>query len=264
MIKTSVFIIGILLLAQAAMAQFYYGDYSVRVEVEGNGFAHFTEIYFEDGLNPPQGEPTYGWDGCCDALLTIGNPNQPHVFTKVVVPGTPPVNNHRMSINGLPHLYETTIVPLGFLPGTLAQYSFTFEELWRLPAGVTVEFQDLTQNVTQDLLLDSTYTTWGAVSDDEDRFELHFSPENVTSVESETTNQPKVWIDSENIFLGGLDSNLPHEIRMYDVLGKVLLEKSMVSGETKTLLSRKAAPRGIYILEIVSGKETRNTVKISL
>jgi hypothetical protein len=51
---------------------------------------------------------------------------------------------------------------------------------------------------------------------------------------------------------------------MYDVLGKVLLEKSMVSGETKAILSRNAQPKGIYILEIVSGKETRNTVKIRL
>ena len=262
--KRILFTLGLLFSANLTMAQFFYGDYSVRVEVEGNSYAHYTEIYFEDGLNPVQSEPTYGWDACCDALFQIGNVNQPHVFTNVVSPGTPPLNNNRISINGLPHLYETTVVPLGFLPGELAQYNFTFEELWRLPAGVTVEFRDLEQNVNQDLLTDSTYTTWGAVSDPENRFELHFFPENVTSVKPQRTTNPKVWVGADELMIGGLDPLVSHEVRVYDLLGKAILREKFDAGETNARLMRNGMPKGIYILEIVSENFERNTVKISL
>lgn len=144
----------------------------MRVEVEGNSFAHFTTVYFSDD---PQSALTYGFDPCCEAQFLLGNVDQPHVYTEVVAPPAPP-NNTRLSINGLPLLFEPISVPLGFYPGTLAQYDFTFKELYRLPAGVTVELEDIAQEVTQDLLQDSVYSTWGAPSDDELRFLVHFNP----------------------------------------------------------------------------------------
>ena len=44
-----------------------YGDYAVTVDVSGNGFAHYTTIYFDDESWDPQNPPTFGWDACCDA-----------------------------------------------------------------------------------------------------------------------------------------------------------------------------------------------------
>lgn len=262
--KTIAFTISILLSTQFAWAQFFYGDYSVRIEVAGNSYAHFSEVYFEDGLNPVQSEPTYGWDGCCDALLTMGNPWQPHVFTQVVVPGTPPANNHRLSINGLPHLFEHTIVPLGFLPGELAQYHFTFKELFRLPTGVTVELEDLSLNVTQDLLLDSTYSTWGAVSDDEERFALHFYPENITSIKDGTPQQPHVWIGADRVVASNLGSTTNQHVALYDMLGRTVWEKGLIQGINEVSIPRTGVESGIYILVVTSSNNTRNTVKISL
>lgn len=262
--KTIPIAIGILLFSQNVMAQFYYGDYSVRVEVEGNAFAHFTEVYFEDGLNPVQSEPTYGWDGCCDALLTMGNPWQPHVFTQVVSPGTPPANNHRLSINGLPHVYEHTIVPLGFLPGELASYDFTFEELFRLPPGMTVELEDLSLNITQDLLLDSTYSTWGAVSDDEERFAIHFYPENITSIRMDEQPDAHVWVGSEKVVVGNLSVKQYQNIALYDMLGRMVWEDEIKPGENEISISISGLHAGVYILDITSEKGTRKTVKISL
>lgn len=262
--KTITITISILLLSQFAWAQFYYGDYSVRIEVSGNSYAHFSEVYFEDGLNPVQSEPTYGWDGCCDALLTMGNPWQPHVFTQVVVPGTPPANNHRLSINGLPHLFEHTIVPLGFLPGELAQYNFTFKELFRLPPGVTVELEDLSLNVTQDLLLDSTYSTWGAVSDDEERFAIHFYPENVTSIREDEDQLPYVWIGADRVVASNLNSSSNQHVALYDMLGRTIWEQDLTRGINEVSIPRIGVENGIYILDVTSSNNKRKTVKISL
>ncbi len=261
--KTSALVVSILLSAQFATAQFFYGDYSVRVEVEGNGFAHFTEIYFEDGLNPPQSVPTYGWDGCCDALLNMGNEWQPHVFTQVVAPPAP-TNNHRLSINGLPHVFEHTEVPLGFLPGELAEYHFTFEELWRLPAGMTVELEDNSLAVTQDLMTDSTYSTWSAVSDDEERFTLHFYPENVTSINTTTKRKARVYSDGESIVVSGLDLKQNGQVNLYDITGRTIQQHGVNVKTTRKRIPASGLSRGLYVVEIIEGKTKRQTLKISI
>lgn len=240
-----------------------YGDYAVKVDVAGNGFAHQTIVYFDDESWSPDFFPTYGWDGCCDALLVLGNSNQPQIFTQVVAPPAP-LNNHRLSINGLPHLFEQTDVPLGFLPGTLAQYTFNFTELYTLPIGVTVELEDLTQNVTQDLLLDSSYVTWGAVSDDEERFILHFYPANVTSIDSRAEFGSRIIVKNHSggLSIAGLADCAGATVRLLDALGNVVWTKQLLNGMEDLLIELNAASKGIYILEFISPKNERKAVKV--
>lgn len=262
--KHIVIVIGLTLFVQASYAQ--YGDYSVRVEVEGNSYAHFTEIYFEDdGWNPPTTIPTYGWDGCCDALLNLGNPWQPQVFTQVVAPPVP-INNHRISINGLPHVFEHTEVPMGFLPGELAQYTFTFEELYTLPLGMSVELEDHAQNVVQDLLIDSVYTTWGAVSDDEARFTLHFYPENVTSTSGQyaRTQTLTAWSNEEMLVIGGLETSGPKTAKLTDMFGRVVWEGLISEGKNDVIVNRNQLASGVYIFELITKKTKRQSLKISI
>lgn len=241
-----------------------YGDYAVKVDVVGNGFAHSSIVYFDDESWDPLLAPTYGWDPCCDALLVMGNANQPHIFTEVVAPPASP-NNHRLTINGLPHLFEPTDVPLGFLPGTLAQYTFTFKELYTLPVGVTVELEDLAQNVTQDLILDSTYVTWGATSDNEARFILHFYPENVTGANG--PNDPFSNIRIENYpgqtSILGLQSIPNPQIRLVDMLGTVVWSQRTVTDDV-VWLDNSSLANGLYILEFISDQNTRKIFKINL
>lgn len=258
--KRCLLFVGAIIVSSAGFAQ--YGDYSVRVDVAGNGYAHYTEVYFEDG--PP--EPTYGWDACCDALLVFGNAYQPHVFTKVVAPPQP-ANNERLSINGLPHLFEPTDVPMGFNPGLggLAQYTFTVKELYTLPLGVTVELEDLAQNYTQDLLLDSVYTTWSAPSDDENRFILHFNPSSVTEVPNEKDQnvQPDVRYAEEEVIIYGLGKlEAGSLVRLIDMYGRVVLEKAVVGD--KLMLDRANYAQGSYVVEFVSDKTQSKTIKIRL
>lgn len=197
--------------------QTLYGDYRVLVNVSGNGFSHSTQIYFDDESWDPLNPPSYGWDPCCDALLILGNADQPQVFTEVVQPPEPS-NNHRLSINGLPHLFEPTDVPLGFLPGTLAPYTFSFTHLYTLPQGVTVELEDLSLNVTQDLLLDSTYDTWGAPADDEARFMLHFYPSSVTGTAVVERDEAKITRSGDLIEI--LATSPISKITVYDCSGR--------------------------------------------
>lgn len=224
--KTAIALLGCLGFYLSAFAQ-SYGDYNVIVLVEGNGFAHQTVIYFDDESLLPPNVPTYSYDFCCDSPLALGNANQPAVFTQVVEPPAP-ANNHRLSINGLPLLYEQTSVPLGFLPGTLAQYNFTFQGLNTLPPGVAVELEDLSLNLTQDLLVDSTYDTWGAPSDDEERFMLHFNPSSITSAAGvASTLEPIISYSEGLIHVQGVDLLQQIDFRVTDISGRLVFQQTL-------------------------------------
>ena len=256
-------LVSIAISTQLSIAQ-SYGDYAVRVEVAGNGFGHFTTVYFDDESWDPQNPPTYGWDPCCDAQMIWANTNQPHVFTQVVAPPLP-ANNHRLSINGLPHVFEHTEVPLGFLPGALAQYNFTFKELYTLPVGMGVELEDHAQNVIQDLLQDSTYSTWGAVSDDEERFTLHFYPENVTALSGSGKSQNlRVRSSFNGLVVSGLSVIGAEAVRVYDVYGKLHLSDRIGLGTDEFSIEKNRLASGIYLLNFTGGENVSRVIKVRL
>lgn len=240
--------------------QTLYGDYRVLVNVSGNGFSHSTQIYFDDESWDPLNPPSYGWDPCCDALLILGNADQPQVFTEVVQPPEPS-NNHRLSINGLPHLFEPTDVPLGFLPGTLAPYTFSFTHLYTLPQGVTVELEDLSLNVTQDLLLDSTYDTWGAASDDEERFVIHFYPSSITSEDIYDSSSTDILITVDKrkkLNLSGFDGKV--EVKLSDLTGRLLFFGEVETANDPISLGNDLS--GMVILELLTTNQKRVVKRI--
>lgn len=260
MLKKIILGISALFVAVGSYAQLSYGDYRVLIDVTGNNFSHNTQIYFDDESWDPQYPPTYGWDGdvCCDANLlgvSVGHV-RPFIFTEVVEPPVPPVN-HMLSLNGLPHLFEQIDVPLGFLPGTLAPYTFSFTDLYTLPPGVGVDLIDLAQNVTQDLLADSTYDTWGAPSDDEARFIVRFFPSNVTSVSAGAKEQLKVTIDINQVRISGLES-LGGQVGVscFNVLGSEVIAETKYQNAGRIALDVSNISPGIYVVLITdnSGK----------
>lgn len=226
----------------ASFAQLY-GDYSVRIEVEGNGFAHYSTVYFSG-----DSWATDGYDPCCEALMALGNSNQPHVYSQVIAQPIP--SSNRMSINAFPLLVGEKHVPLGFLPGTLAQYSFTFKQLWTVPAGITVALEDVTLGVTQDLLSDSTYETWGAPSDAPDRFILHFNPQ-VTGIEEEqhAVSQRNVSWNADAFFitfnLSGAESRI---VSIFDLSGRRLASSKLTKDQASN--SVLLAQTGVHIIRV--------------
>lgn len=254
------FLLVLILSVINCFGQTPYGDYRVLVDVTGNGFSHNTQVYFDDESWDPQNPPSYSWDPCCDAQLILGASDRPHVFTQVVEPPAP-APNYRLSLNGLPHLFEQTDVPLGFLPGTLAQYTFSFTHLYTLPAGVSLELEDVSLNVTQDLLIDSSYVTWGAPSDDEERFILHFYPSNVTGINNEKVNRVVLRNIGSKIVANGPSG--VSEATCFDMLGSLVSKKTNVEASYGDLsLEMQGQAAGIYVVVIkdLNGKLTHHKV----
>ena len=240
-----------------------YGDYRILGDVIGNGGAHNTQIYFDDESWDPQNPPTYGWDACCDANLLQGAPGQPQIFTNVVAPPLPPVNQ-KLSVNALPLLFEPTNVPFGFTPPATAEYNFSFTHLYSLPVGTTVELEDLSLNVTQDLMMDSSYTTWGAPSDDENRFIIHINPSTIIGV-NERTSKPNIKWRLENgmLAVSGLDEMMAKTIKLYDLQGRLLIDERVSEKTDYQSLDISRLSTGVFVLAVESSTGDRITRKVS-
>jgi hypothetical protein len=258
MFKKAIFLSLSICFCFVGYAQISYGDYRVWIDVTGNNFSHNSQIYFDDQSWDPLNPPSYSWDECCDANLlgvSVGHV-RPFIFTEVVEPPAPPTN-HMLSANALPLLFEQIDVPLGFLPGTLAPYTFSFTDLYTLPQGVGIELIDLAQNVTQDLLADSTYDTWGAPSDDEARFIVRFFPSNVTSVSSGGQEQLNVIIDRNQVLISGFKS-LDNQVGVscFNVLGSEVIGETKYQNTGQAALDVSNLSPGIYVVLITdnSGK----------
>lgn len=241
-----------------------YGDYRILGDVTGNGGAHNTQIYFDDESWDPQNPPTYGWDACCDANLLQGAPGQPQIFTNVVAPPLPPVNQ-KLSVNALPLLYEPTDVPFGFTPPATAEYTFSFTHLYTLPAGTTVELEDLSLNVTQDLMADSVYITWGAESDDEERFIIHINPSTLIGVKEQLNESSiKVILKNGMLKVTGLDGIMSAKaIKLYDLQGRLLINRGATEKKDYQNLDISGLAGGIFVLVVESSSGDRVTRKVS-
>ena len=260
--KRAGLLILLILVTKGLFAQ--VGDYRVVIDVTGNGFAHMSTIYFDDESWDPQQFPSYGWDPCCDAQLFLGNANQPHIFTRVVAPPLP-LNNERLSINGLPLLFEPTDVSLGLLPGQLAEYTLSFKELSTIPAGVTVELEDLALSVTQNLLIDSTYVTWSAPSDEENRFILHFNPSTVTGLNRNVNDEEtKIYSEDGTVTISWSKSLSYDQMRVYDISGRTISIVRISEFKNNVALSVGNYRSGLYIVELNGKNVDLERVKIRL
>jgi len=254
-----------MLLAVTLSAQ-SYGDYDVYIDVTGNGGAHNSVIYFDDEVSwDPTLFPTYGWDPCCDANSFGVSPGYPQIFTQVVDLPAPP-NNPRLSLNGLPHLSEPIDVPFGFIPQALAQYTFSFTELYTLPMGTVVELEDLSLNVTQDLMVDSVYTTWGAESDDEERFIIHFFPSSVTGVSSPNRLKDlQAFRNGEQLVVRGEIVEFASKIYLFDMQGRLLREEPILQhngGEHR--IGAGELKSGVYIVVVEGVNGVRANLKVNI
>ncbi len=255
-----------LLLSISANSQTLLGDYRLHIDVVGNGGGHNSVIYFDD--YPASWDSTllatYGWDGCCDANSFGVSAGYPEIYTQVVEPPAPPVN-HKISKNALPHLTEPIDVPLGFIPPDLAQYTFTFSQLYSLPVGVGVELEDLSLNVIQDLMVDSVYSTWGAESDDEERFIVHFYPSTIIGTsEAFVEEKIRAYREGELLKVVGTEETALKQVRVYDLQGKLLVENKIERGTGGFKIDLTGIRTSVLILSVESERGEWINLKLGI
>jgi hypothetical protein len=162
------------------------GDYSLQLDVAGNGFVHNTVMAFANDLGG--NSCTNGWEITCDAYALPGNTGQPFMYTSTTegVMASP----NRLQYNTQTILDGTTrSIPLSLDPGANGTFTFTATDLESFPVGTGIVLEDLQLGIEHDLNTNPVYTFTALASDYDpanptNRFVVHFSPASVTDIDN--------------------------------------------------------------------------------
>ncbi|UPT68428.1 MAG: PKD domain-containing protein [Sphingobacteriales bacterium JAD_PAG50586_3] len=237
-------------------------QHHLSVDVAGNGFMDKTEINFlpeaQTGFDFYDG---YKWDSRSE---------QPTLYTKN--------GSDNMSINSLPSLQETMVVPMGMKPGTSGSFTFTFNDVATFPQTSMIYLEDIALGTMTDLRANNSYQFTMNNGDNTDRFMLHFQPglqaevadqdcDNAGSIEL-TQPAPTVWSTYEvrgtdgNVYAQGANltgtvtiSNLPAQEYVVTVThpsGYSAQEYITVNGSSPVNATINASATNVMIDEMVT------------
>ncbi|MFT5278418.1 MAG: hypothetical protein ACI9P8_000043, partial [Bacteroidia bacterium] len=162
------------------------GDYSLNLDVWGNGFGHFTVIAFADELGGSS--CTDGWDIACDAYALPGNTGQPFMYS-MTTQGIIASPNRLQYNTQSPLEGVTRSVPLALDPGANGTFTISATDLESFPSGTGIVLEDTKLGLMHDLNANPVYTFTGLASDYDpnnptNRFVVHFSPASVTDIDN--------------------------------------------------------------------------------
>jgi hypothetical protein len=232
------------LLTTSAFAQVpEYGDYEIYFLLTGNSFSHNTMIYFNDAaVWDPNSVITAGWDDCCEATMILGNTNQPHIYTAVVAGNPLPPGENRMQINALPLLTGPYDVPMGFYVGTAGTYTLEATRHWTFASNVGIILEDMQTQTMQDLNVDSSYVFTSALSDNANRFIVHFDL--ATGIDQASSDAVRMVPGRENLMVTGAKKG--GVVELFDMSGRCAV-RSTVAQDGEVTVNFADLGRGIYV-----------------
>jgi hypothetical protein len=157
------------------------------------------------------------------------------------------ITGKQLSINALPVLTGYRTVQLGFECGLSGNYSFKASDIESFNASVSVYLEDTKDEIFQDLRENAEYTFTSTITDDPDRFVIHFA--NPLGVDDPAGLQENLRIYSwQNRVIVTAPSGFYGTVEVYDLPGK-MTASSKISGGKNTITIN--ASKGYYIVKVV-------------
>lgn len=212
-------------------------EYGMTVQVEGNGFADITYVDFDANA-------TAEYDAQFDGYKFPSNLGQPTLYTLI--------DEQWTSVNIHPDVASTPFIPMGFEPGTNGTYEFS-ADVAGLPQGTTVTLEDIRENVFQNLNNNPHYSFTSSVTDNRDRFILHFN--GITTVmEEEVNTHAKVWSNANRIMIDASALKENTVASIYNAAGQLITESNITAGQVLSLNMDNSAT-GIYVVRVAGLSE---------
>ena len=158
------------------------------------------------------------------------------------------VGDEYLSTNTLPEIPLESVIPFGFVKNDASDFSI---ELKQSIDGYTIYLKDQKTNTDQNLSENPVYTFTSEAGDDPNRFLLHFL--NTTGTFKPTASPIKVYSSNGKINISGMDGKA--EILVRNMMGQAVLRGS-VNGESLYSMNTGKLPVGVYVVSVVSGKQT--------
>ncbi|MCX6230533.1 MAG: T9SS type A sorting domain-containing protein [Bacteroidetes bacterium] len=165
-------------------------------------------------------------------------------------------NSKNFSINTLPALSNTLIVPLSFKAGINGSYSIKASELSSFTTNTYIYLKDLKANLIQELYQNDTYSFSGLTGDAAERFQLIFSISPLI-INNETINNCNIYV-YDNILYLNTNENIK-QITVYNMLGQLI--KTIYNPGKLTSFRLNALPPDYYIVKLLTA-ENLHTAKV--
>ncbi len=200
------------------------------------------ETYSDECVIAFNTESTDGFDNDFDAYKLFTKVSSPKLYTttgdtKLAVNFMTSVENH-----------ETTAV--GFLGGNDGVFTLNVNGIESFSAGIPIYLEDKKDGVFQNLRENNEYTFTSTVSDDQDRFVIHFA--NPLSVDDPAGIMEGLRIYSwQNSVIVDAPADFSGTVEIYDLPGKMIISSQISEG--KNTISVNSA-KGYYIVKVMGTK----------
>jgi len=144
-------------------------------------------------------------------------------------------------------LREDKEISLGMASKKSGYITITADTIRNLPAGMKVFLKDAYSGTIREISQQSGYTFNTGNASFDDRFKLIFSTQNLSS-EAFGSSTFTAYTKNGSIYLSSKLSEEQALVRIFDLTGKLLLEKSVTGSGEHNLGS--TAQKGIYIVTV--------------
>jgi hypothetical protein len=223
-------------------------DHILNVELVGNNFADRTTVYFGADCSD-------GWDNLYDAQKKESRAGQPTLYTRIA-------NYPKLvGINGLPTDDSKVVsVPMGLMAGAAGTFTFTFADMNTFGPSALIFLEDTKTGAIQNMRANDTYTFTSTLSDDPERFIIHFyPPAAITTADGDCEGlNGAINVDLGVFNVGGTQLTWD-SYDLTDANGTVISSNTNVNGT----ISLANVPAGNYSLNLeIQGYQTSETIII--
>tara|TARA_R110002110_G_scaffold53787_4_gene154892 strand:- start:210 stop:3437 length:3228 start_codon:yes stop_codon:yes gene_type:complete len=212
----------------------------IQLQISNGTAVSTTDIYYINGT-------TLGFDNGYDSTIFSGVSNDFKLYTHLLANS----QGQNLGIQSLPDSnFKEMVIPVGVNAVSGTTITFTAKSL-NIPEGLYVYLEDKSTNtVTQLDVTDAKYTTTLTSSlTGIGRFYLHTDTQQVLSVDDLGITNISLYKTSEsNLRIVGLNKG-ETSLRMYNLLGQTVLEKTFV-GQSVNNVSLPNLRKGLYIIQL--------------
>ena len=153
-------------------------------------------------------------------------------------------------------------VPMGMIPGTSGQYTFTASDLNTFSLNTIIYLQDLKTGVWHNFVQNPTYTFDAEESDDENRFVIHFNPQS-SNINEEPATAVSFYSANNKVIISYTGITKKDAlVTLYNLQGQQLLPFYKLDlSANKHELNTTGLSEGIYIASVIADGK-RYTAKI--
>jgi len=162
-------------------------------------------------------EATAGFDSHLDAYKLSGTGSSPQFYS---------VNDEqlKLSMNAMPEFTENLVIPLCYEAGADGLYSIDLTEFLNFPEKTEVILEDKLEKVFISLTEQDSYSFNANISDDPERFNLHFLVSPESAPEFANPQGVHIFGSDDKIYLQALNGQaLKGEVKGYDITGRLLV-----------------------------------------